>query len=84
MAWAADGSSLVTCGQTHKESPPLVFWVKDASTGSFANKRYITQVFCFRRRVPVGIRFQASPSESRPQLRLLDPLFFTKVTFVSL
>lgn len=47
MAWAADGSSLVTCGQTHKESPPLVFWVKDASTGSFANKRYIYRCFVF-------------------------------------
>lgn len=39
MAWTGDGSSLVTCGQTHEGSPPLVFWVKEASTGSFANKR---------------------------------------------
>lgn len=39
MAWTADGTSLVTCGQTHKDSPPLVFWVKEASTGSFTNKR---------------------------------------------
>ncbi len=39
MAWTVDGSSLVTCGQTHKGSPPLVFWVQEAATGSFAKKR---------------------------------------------
>ncbi|CAM9609602.1 unnamed protein product [Scytosiphon promiscuus] len=43
MSWTGDGSSLVTCGQTHKDSPPLVFWVREASTGSFARKRGIAR-----------------------------------------
>ncbi|CAM9107723.1 unnamed protein product, partial [Hapterophycus canaliculatus] len=43
MSWTEDGSALVTCGQTHKDSPPLVFWVREASTGSFAKKRGIAR-----------------------------------------